>query len=60
MNVDLFAGTGAKQILLRFAEFLAPEDADRSFGNAQAAIGNRLIEIDRDGPTEAATLRTCA
>ena len=59
-NVDLFPGAGAQQILLRFAEFVAAKNAHDAFFDAEAAIRNRLVQIDRDGATEAAAFRTRA
>ena len=59
MNVDFFACTGAEQILLRFAQFFAAKNADRALA-IESAIGDRAIQIDRDGAPEAAAFRTCA
>ena len=60
MHIDLLAGTGAQQILLRFAHFLAAKNAHRALRDGKRAIGNRAIQIDRDGATEAAAFRTGA
>ena len=60
MNVDLLAGTGAEQILLRFAKFGAAKNTHHPLRDAQAAIWNRFVQIDRDGATKAAAFRTRA
>ena len=59
-HVDLFAGAGPQQVLLRFAKLLASKGAHHAAGDAQAAIGNRAVQIDRDRPAEAAACRTGA
>ena len=60
MHVDLLAGAGAQQILLRFAHFFAAKNAHRALRDGERAIGNGAVQIDRDRATEAATLRTGA
>ena len=60
IDVDLFASAGAQQILLRFAQFLAAKNAHRALRDLKATIGNRAVQIDRDGSAEAAAFRTRA
>src|SRR6266446_922285 len=60
INVDLLAGTGAKQILLRFPKFGAAKNAHHPLCDGQTAIWNRFVQIDRDGATKAAAFRTRA
>ena len=43
VHVDFFPGTGAEQVFLRFAHFLAAKNAHRALGDGKRAIGNRPI-----------------
>ena len=60
IDIDLFACARSKQILLRFAKLGAPKNAHRTLFDAETSIGDRLVQVDGDGPAEAAALRTCA
>ena len=60
MDVDLLPGAGAEQVLLRFAHFFAAENAHRALRDGERPIGDRAVEIDRDGAAEAAALRAGA
>ncbi len=60
MHVDFLPGAGTEQVLLRFAHFFAAKNAHRALGNGKRAIGNRAIQIDRDGAPEAAARRAGA
>ena len=60
MDVDLFAGAGAEQILLRFSHFLPAKNPHGTLGNREGAIGNGAIEVNRNRPSKAATFGTCA
>ena len=61
MNIDFFAGAGAQQILLRFAQFFAAKNTHRALRDAESErSGIARFEIDRDGATETATLGTGA
>ena len=60
MDVDLRAGAGAEQILLRFAHFFATKNPHRALRDRERAIGNGAVEIDRNRATEAAALGTRA
>ena len=60
VDVDLFPRAGAQQILLRLAELLAAKNTDGSLLDAETAIGDRLVQINRDGATESATFRARA
>src|SRR5437868_15349109 len=58
VEVNLFPGACAEQILLGFAEFLPPKYPHYALTDAQAAIGQRFVEVDCNGPTKTATFRT--
>src|SRR3989449_4737523 len=60
VHVDLFASTGAQQILLRFAHFLPAKNSHHPLPNRKRAVRNRAIQIDRDGATESTAFRTGA
>src|ERR1041384_1054983 len=56
VDVDLFAGRGAEQIFLRFAEFLAAKNAHRALLDRQRPVRNRLVQIDSNRAPELDTL----
>src|SRR4051812_17059760 len=60
VDINFFPGTRAKQILLRFAEFLTAKYTHRALANAEASVGQRFIQVDSDGSAKSATFRTCA
>src|SRR5262249_4991879 len=60
IDVDFGAGTGAEQILLRFAHFFPAKNPDGALGNRERTIGNGAIQIDRDRTPEASALRARA
>jgi hypothetical protein len=60
MHVDFLPGTGTEQVFLRFPHFFAAKNAHRALGNGKRTIGNRTIQIDRDGAPEAAAGRAGA
>src|ERR1041385_1121731 len=60
MDVNLRAGAGAEQILLRFAHFFAAKNTHRALRDGERAIGDGAIEIEPDSTTEAAALRARA
>ena len=59
VDVDFFAGARPEQVLLRFAKLCAAKNAHHALFDGQPAIGNRLVEVDRNRPTKAAAFRTC-
>ena len=54
MDVDLFPGAGPHEIALRFAHFFAAKNTDGALCNAERAIGDGAIQVDRDRAAEAA------
>src|SRR5438128_12067185 len=60
MHIDLLAGTGTQQILLRFAHFLPAKNAHHPLRDREGSVRNRAIQIDRDGATEPTAFRTRA
>src|ERR1700693_5831273 len=60
VDVDLFAGAGAQQIFLRFAEFVPAKNANDALFDRQRAVRNRLVQIDRDRPAKSPAFRAGA
>src|SRR5437899_11879108 len=60
MHIDLLAGTGTQQILLRFAHFLPAKNAHHSLRDRERPVRDRAIQIDRDRAAEPAAFRAGA
>src|SRR5205823_12013413 len=60
MHIDLLAGTGTQQILLRFAHFLPAKNAHHPLRDREGSVRNRAIQIDRDRAAEPAAFRAGA
>src|SRR5205085_129956 len=59
-DIDLFARAGPHQVALRFPHFFAAKNADRALRDRERAIGDGLVQIDRNRPAEPAAFRTGA
>ncbi len=60
VDVDLFARACPQQILLRFAKLGSAENAHGALPDAEAAIRDRLVQIDGNGAAKPAAFRTGA
>src|SRR4029453_18734544 len=60
IDIDLFAGAGPEQVLLRFAKLSPAKNADHALLDTQTAIRNRFVEIDRYGAAKPAAFGTRA
>ena len=60
IDIDLFAGAGPEQVLLRFAKLSPAKNSDYALLDTQTAIGNRFVEIDRNGAAKSAAFGTRA
>src|SRR3954468_19753447 len=60
VDVDVFAGAGPQQILLRFAEFLAAKDPHHALTNGKTSVRKRFVQVDRYGSPKTAAFRTSA
>ena len=58
IDIDLFAGTGPEQVLLRFAKLSPAKNSHHALLDTQIAIRNRLVKIDRNRAAESAAFGT--
>src|SRR5438067_5106795 len=59
-GIDLLPHAGPHQVALRIAHLLAAENADRALRDRERAVGDRLVQIDRNRSSKAAALRAGA
>src|SRR4029450_8353031 len=54
IDIDLFAGAGPEQVLLRFAKLSTSKNSDHALFDTQTAVRNRFVKVDRNGAAKSA------